>query len=1366
SDPDGLYEWDISAYPSTTGVDIRCNATDSYDDSSYFNPTGTVTIDNTKPTITHTFPKNNTYLNYLPTLNGTCTDNTAIDTIWTNSTTYTTKTTTSPYSFQNTTMLTNNHHHITIQCNDTLNNTASTQLYFTYDTINPKIRFTPPTKQDGATISKNHTYINTTVYDTSDATAFVDWNQSLIGWWRFNHEPDENVTFFRDWSTYANNATCSGGNCPNNTASGKFANALLFDGHDDYLNCGNDSSLNIINAITIEAWIKPNEIFSTQLGEGYTVKYNANELPGDASPPWSKRGSEPATMSEGILTIVDTKTDEYRDYYHLPWGMNRSVGATILTRIKVNSASGSCPTGFYLVDAVNWAIICFTTDTVGLMDSTALWYNVNNSEFQSYRITYQNGNVNIYLNENPTPILSDSIERTYGANAIQFGSSAYTSDTSESEWDYIHYDFTGAHDPNNESYLKFDLVSKSEDTYALEIRSGTLYGFINNQTVSASIDKQWHHIALSYNGSRQMLYIDGILRNNKALSSPINTIQDNLKIGNNFNGTIDEVRIWNRALSPEEINASYKAGLYRLYHNFTNLQDGTHEYTAYAQDLAGNLNQTETITITIDTTPPTVTLIYPANNTWYNTSTLNLTFHTNDNIDTLIECNRTLDNINEHIGYIPKNTQNTTTMTSLAEQNHYVNITCIDNANNTQTSETILFKIDTIPPTTTDNATGDWKPDNHTVLLSCADTGSGCNTTIYCIDNETNDCTPDTIGTTPEFTCPQGQICTGYIRYSSNDTAGNHETVKNTTLIRIDTTIPAITNCKATPALIDNDTKTSTTIEISCTINTTGSPLKSTYMTTDQPYGTHLNTTQMNTTLCTTPEPKKYCAFFHPNASTTLGKLYFHINATNEVNRSNYQQNSTTSEINDLTIIYNATTIESTYYSFQTITPQVHIYFAENNSYVNSANVTFHLKNTTSILNTSHKQTSNGQANTSFYLDCTNETQQMHINTSATYCVLNEYNISWNFNHSPVTTTTDCWFDQIEGKIDIYCSYNDTISNKYIQDALLLLNTTLGGTCNTANAVMDYNPTTQLYNYSCTPSVGETYCSIPINVTAQKACYEEATYNKDAATTIGFNIDTYFIPDNIHTMDHTTLWINTTATDSDANGVNITITQTDGPTIYGPWNIIEDHYHLGYLTKDISHIVTSDTSIPSREQTNNYSVDITVSWNNTNCAGTTTAHPQLKILDSYYVDFTNIALNKNKFEPKDTLSINGTIENIGNIPVTGNLTATIINSAGHTKGTLTCNASVITIPFNTGRDFTCAWTVTGPKRGITTGNYKVRLRYDAAPVSLLHEKDIYITVSEEPPKNKNVYVTSYPITVIDRYGKTSQRIIKIYTWME
>ena len=40
-------------------------------------------------------------------------------------------------------------------------------------------------------------------------------------------------------------------------AQGKHGNALSFDGVDDYVDAGSDSSLNITNAITIEAWVKP-----------------------------------------------------------------------------------------------------------------------------------------------------------------------------------------------------------------------------------------------------------------------------------------------------------------------------------------------------------------------------------------------------------------------------------------------------------------------------------------------------------------------------------------------------------------------------------------------------------------------------------------------------------------------------------------------------------------------------------------------------------------------------------------------------------------------------------------------------------------------------------------------------------------------------------------------------------------------------------------------------------------------------------------------------------------------------------------------------------------------------------------------------
>ena len=56
-----------------------------------------------------------------------------------------------------------------------------------------------------------------------------------------------------DHSRYGNNGQIVGANW----TIGKFGMTLSFDGVDDYVDCGNDESLNS-SEITVEAWIKPN----------------------------------------------------------------------------------------------------------------------------------------------------------------------------------------------------------------------------------------------------------------------------------------------------------------------------------------------------------------------------------------------------------------------------------------------------------------------------------------------------------------------------------------------------------------------------------------------------------------------------------------------------------------------------------------------------------------------------------------------------------------------------------------------------------------------------------------------------------------------------------------------------------------------------------------------------------------------------------------------------------------------------------------------------------------------------------------------------------------------------------------------------
>jgi hypothetical protein len=131
-------------------------------------------------------------------------------------------------------------------------------------------------------------------------------------------------------------------------------------------------------------------------------------------------------------------------------------------------------------------------------------------------------------------------------------------------------------------------------------------------STSALTRNEWHYIVGTYNASASSvrLYIDGILNSSVADTGNLQTDTKNVLIGGEnathegskpswFDGLIDEVRIHRRTLSPEEISASYNAGTYGLYHNFTGLSTGNYTYIAYAQDMAGNLNQTETRTVAV-----------------------------------------------------------------------------------------------------------------------------------------------------------------------------------------------------------------------------------------------------------------------------------------------------------------------------------------------------------------------------------------------------------------------------------------------------------------------------------------------------------------------------------------------------------------------------------------------------------------------------------------------------------------------------------------------------------------------------------------------------------------------------------------------
>jgi hypothetical protein len=117
----------------------------------------------------------------------------------------------------------------------------------------------------------------------------------------------------------------------------------------------------------------------------------------------------------------------------------------------------------------------------------------------------------------------------------------------------------------------------------------------------------WTHVVGVYNGTNVLLYINGMQQGTigNFTGKTRNSSNGNMIIGTGeedddvWNGIIDEVLVFNRSLSAFEVQALYNATANQYRNNFTNLEIGTHSIIGYAVDAFGNLNQTETRSLTV-----------------------------------------------------------------------------------------------------------------------------------------------------------------------------------------------------------------------------------------------------------------------------------------------------------------------------------------------------------------------------------------------------------------------------------------------------------------------------------------------------------------------------------------------------------------------------------------------------------------------------------------------------------------------------------------------------------------------------------------------------------------------------------------------
>ena len=118
--------------------------------------------------------------------------------------------------------------------------------------------------------------------------------------------------------------------------------------------------------------------------------------------------------------------------------------------------------------------------------------------------------------------------------------------------------------------------SNASDGYLLYVNCSDdkpVFKLGNDEAVSSvSLSAGWHHIVGTHNETSLRIYVDGKLRGTQSKTGSGSSLDAYIgfdNVSSNFNGTIDEVAVWNQTLSDEEISIMYQGNYGMCLDNFT-----------------------------------------------------------------------------------------------------------------------------------------------------------------------------------------------------------------------------------------------------------------------------------------------------------------------------------------------------------------------------------------------------------------------------------------------------------------------------------------------------------------------------------------------------------------------------------------------------------------------------------------------------------------------------------------------------------------------------------------------------------------------------------------------------------------------------
>ena len=459
------------------------------------------------------------------------------------------------------------------------------------------------------------------VLSSDEVRWLYEWAPGPVAFWKLD---ENTGTSAYDSSGNGNSGTLypGSGNVPA-WVPGKYGSALKFDGTDDYVSITDSSSISPTGSMTLSVWVKNFTESSGNIvakWDGLAGKRSYQLYGGDVSPPRPMFRISSDGSSGNMSTIQSTQNINDSYWHHivaiydsaaqtLDMYLDGIPAATQVTGVQssiydsdgnltigVELSSGSPAGGSYgngIIDDVRIYDYVRTPEQIvedmnaghptggGPIGSQVARWKFDDMNSASAQDSGPNGQ-DLTLVNTPTWTSSGKLEGalSFASASSEYGYAADSADLSitgsltlsawikpSSNTASTFYDIAGKWDGANESYL----LTQYGDEIRFYIDSNS--GYIETTTANLATGT-WYHVAGVYDSILQTMkiYIDGVEQSTTSTTVPSSIGDDGGRFhvgashstggspSNFYNGVIDEVHLYNSALSASQISIDYNFG--------------------------------------------------------------------------------------------------------------------------------------------------------------------------------------------------------------------------------------------------------------------------------------------------------------------------------------------------------------------------------------------------------------------------------------------------------------------------------------------------------------------------------------------------------------------------------------------------------------------------------------------------------------------------------------------------------------------------------------------------------------------------------------------------------------------------------------